>query len=246
MYDQVVVRTVPVSSVDVAEAVKITENMFRAVNIALVNELKLVYGRMGIDVWEVIDAAKSKPFGFMPFYPGPGWGGHCIPIDPFYLSWRARQFGIESRFVELAGDINTHMPGHVVATLADALKARSGKNVAGAKILLLGMAYKKNVDDTRESPAYRLIEILEEQGAAVDFYDPHVPSIPQTREFGVFAGRQSIAWDVKALGGYDAALICTDHDAVDYDALAAICPLIVDTRNAMKDIATAPGRVVKA
>jgi UDP-N-acetyl-D-glucosamine dehydrogenase len=246
MYDQVVVRTIPVSSVDVAEAVKITENMFRAVNIALVNELKLVYGRMGIDVWEVIDAAKSKPFGFMPFYPGPGWGGHCIPIDPFYLSWRARQFGIESRFVELAGDINTHMPGHVISMLADALKERFGKSLAGARILLLGVAYKKNVDDTRESPAYRLIEDLEAKGARVDFYDPHVPSIPRTREHGPLAGRKSIGWDLKTIADYDAALVCTDHDAVDYDALAAASRLIVDTRNALKNVTGAGGKVVKA
>jgi UDP-N-acetyl-D-glucosamine dehydrogenase len=246
MYDQVVVRTVPVSSVDVAEAVKITENMFRAVNIALVNELKVVYGRMGIDVWEVIDAAKSKPFGFMPFYPGPGWGGHCIPIDPFYLSWRARQFGVESRFVELAGDVNTQMPSYVIAALEGALADRFGKPLAGARILLLGVAYKKNVDDTRESPAYRLIEDLEAKGAVTDFYDPHVPAIPQTREHGPLAGRRSIAWDAKVLAGYDAALICTDHDAVDYDLLADACPLIVDTRNAMKNSRGKRDRIVKA
>jgi len=246
MYDQIVVRTVPVSSVDVAEAVKITENMFRAVNIALVNELKLVYARMGIDVWEVIDAAKSKPFGFMPFYPGPGWGGHCIPIDPFYLSWRARQFGIESRFVELAGDINTHMPRHIIEMLAASLQERFGKSLSGARILLLGVAYKKNVDDTRESPAYRLIEDMEARGATVDFYDPHVPAIPKTREHGALAGRRSIAWDVKVLAGYDAALICTDHDVVDYQQLADASALIVDTRNALKDIASARDKVVKA
>lgn len=246
MYDQVVVRTVPVSSVDVAEAVKITENMFRAVNIALVNELKVVYARMGIDVWEVIDAAKSKPFGFMPFYPGPGWGGHCIPIDPFYLSWRARQFGIESRFVELAGDINTNMPGYVIAALESALKERFGKALSGARILLLGVAYKKNVDDTRESPAYRLIEDLEAKGAETDFYDPHVPAIPQTREHGSLAGRRSIEWDAAALASYDAALVCTDHDAVDYDTLARACALIVDTRNALKNSPEWRDKVVKA
>ncbi|MCD6074624.1 MAG: nucleotide sugar dehydrogenase [Rhodospirillales bacterium] len=246
MYDQVVVRTVPVSSVDVAEAVKITENMFRAVNIALVNELKVVYARMGIDVWEVIDAAKSKPFGFMPFYPGPGWGGHCIPIDPFYLSWRARQFGVESRFVELAGDINTHMPSYVIAALESALLERFGKTLSGARILLLGVAYKKNVDDTRESPAYRLIEDLEAKGAKTDFYDPHVPAIPKTREHGTLAGRRSIVWDAKVLAGYDAALICTDHDAVDYDRLADASRLIIDTRNAMKNCRENRDKVVKA
>jgi UDP-N-acetyl-D-glucosamine dehydrogenase len=246
MYDQVVVRTIPVSSVDVAEAVKITENMFRAVNIALVNELKVVYARMGIDVWEVIDAAKSKPFGFMPFYPGPGWGGHCIPIDPFYLSWRARQFGVESRFVELAGDINTRMPNYVISALAAALTERFGKSLAGARILLLGVAYKKNVDDTRESPAYRLIEDLEARGATVDFYDPHVPTIPKTREHGSLAGRHSIEWDSELLAGYDAALICTDHDAVDYQQLADVSALIVDTRNALKNVSSGRDKVVKA
>jgi len=246
MYDQVVVRTVPVSSVDVAEAVKITENMFRAVNIALVNELKVVYARMGIDVWEVIDAAKSKPFGFMPFYPGPGWGGHCIPIDPFYLSWRARQFGVESRFVELAGDINTNMPGYVIAALESALMERFGKTLSGARILLLGVAYKKNVDDTRESPAYRLIEDLEAKGATTDFYDPHVPAIPRTREHGSLAGRRSIEWDAALLASYDAALVCTDHDAVDYNTLARACPLVVDTRNAMKNSPEWRDKVVKA
>jgi UDP-N-acetyl-D-glucosamine dehydrogenase len=243
MYDGVVVRTVAVSSTDVAEAVKITENMFRAVNIALVNELKLVYGRMGIDVWEVIEAAKSKPFGFMPFYPGPGWGGHCIPIDPFYLSWRARQFGVESRFVELAGDVNTHMPGHVIGTLEETLKAHA-KTLAGARILLLGVAYKKNVDDPRESPAFRLIEGMEAKGARVDYFDPHIPVILPSREHGALAGRKSIPWEEKTLASYDAALICTDHDGVDYGMLARACPLVVDTRNAMKDVRG--GTVVKA
>jgi UDP-N-acetyl-D-glucosamine dehydrogenase len=246
LYDAVVVRTVAVSSTDVAEAVKLTENMFRAVNIALVNELKLVYGRMGIDVWEVIEAAKSKPFGFMPFYPGPGWGGHCIPIDPYYLSWRARQFGVESRFVELAGEVNTQMPGHVIAALEEALRARGGKALAGARVLLMGIAYKKNVDDTRESPAFRLIESLEAKGAKVDYYDPHVPFIPRTREHGSLAGRPSIAWDEQLLASYDAALVCTDHDGVDYAALARTCPLIVDTRNALKGIAGATDKVIKA
>jgi UDP-N-acetyl-D-glucosamine dehydrogenase len=246
LYDAIVVRTVAVSSTDVAEAVKLTENMFRAVNIALVNELKLVYGRMGIDVWEVIEAAKSKPFGFMPFYPGPGWGGHCIPIDPYYLSWRARQVGIESRFVELAGEINTHMPGHVVDTLQRALKNRTGKSLSGARVLLIGIAYKKNVDDTRESPAFRLIEDLESRGARVDYFDPHVPAIPPTREHAALAGRRSFTWEEKALAGYDAALICTDHDGIDYAALARACPLIVDTRNALRDVHEGREKVVKA
>ena len=245
-YDSIVVRTVPVSSTDVAEAVKLTENMFRAVNIALVNELKTVYGRMGIDVWEVIEAAKSKPFGFMAFYPGPGWGGHCIPIDPYYLSWRARQFGVESRFVELAGEINTHMPGQVIDALEAALKARSGKSLRGARILLIGIAYKKNVDDTRESPAFRLIEAMESRGATVDYYDPHVPLIPPTREHGALAGRRSISWEERAIAAYDAAVVCTDHDKVDYGALARAARLIVDTRNALAGVREGREKIVKA
>ena len=245
LYDSIVVRTVLVSSTDVAEAVKLTENMFRAVNIALVNELKTVYGRMGIDVWEVIEAAKSKPFGYMPFYPGPGWGGHCIPIDPFYLSWRARQFGVESRFVELAGEVNTRMPGQVVEALAAALTAQ-GVSIADARILLLGVAYKKNVDDTRESPAFRLIEDMESRGAKVDYYDPHVPVIPATREHDALAGRHSIGWDEKALATYDAALVCTDHDAVDYGALARVARLIVDTRNALHGVREGREKIIKA
>jgi UDP-N-acetyl-D-glucosamine dehydrogenase len=246
LYDAVVVRTVAVSSTDVAEAVKLTENMFRAVNIALVNELKLVYGSMGIDVWEVIEAAKSKPFGFMPFYPGPGWGGHCIPIDPYYLSWRARQFGVESRFVELAGEVNTHMPDHVVETLEAALRERTRTSLSGARVLLIGIAYKKNVDDTRESPAFRLIKGLEAKGAKVDYYDPHVAVIPRTREHGELAGRTSIGWSEKALASYDAALVCTDHDGIDYGMLARACPLVVDTRNALKGVREGRNRIVKA
>ena len=246
LYDQIVVRTVPVSSLDVAEAVKLTENMFRAVNIALVNELKLVYSRMGIDVWEVIEAAKSKPFGFMPFYPGPGWGGHCIPIDPYYLSWRARQFDIDPKFVELAGDINTAMPTYVIEMLEDALKSRFGKSLVGARILLLGVAYKKNVDDTRESPAFRLIEELEANGASVDYFDPYVPAIPRTREHGALAGRPSIVWDEAKIAAYDASLVCTDHDVVDYDALVRACPLVVDTRNALKNVPSGREKIVKA
>jgi UDP-N-acetyl-D-glucosamine dehydrogenase len=231
-YDKVVVRTVPVSSLDTAEAVKLTENIFRSVNIALVNELKLVYGKMGIDIWEVIEAAKSKPFGYMPFYPGPGLGGHCIPIDPFYLTWRAEQFGQKTRFIELAGEINTAMPGHVVQVLEDALKQRFDKNLDGAKILILGVAYKKNVDDTRESPAFVIIETLEDKGAQTAFYDPHVEQIPTTREHMKLAGRKSIEWDPAAFGDFDAALICTDHDGVDYETLVKRSLLVVDSRNA--------------
>lgn len=246
LYGHAVAETVPVSSVDVAEAAKLTENIFRSVNIALVNELKLVYDKMGIDIWEVIDAAKTKPFGFMPFYPGPGLGGHCIPIDPFYLSWRAREVGTETRFIELAGEINTAMPTHVVATTERALRERFGKSLNGAHVLLLGVAYKKNVDDVRESPAFALIELLEAAGAIVDFHDPFVPEMPRTREHFALAGRRSMDIAPDRLAAYDCALICTDHEDVDYETVAVNCRLIVDTRNVMKTIDAAKGKTVKA
>ena len=246
LYGQVVGNIVPVSSAATAEAVKLTENIFRAVNIALVNELKLVYDRMGIDVWEVIDAAKTKPFGYMPFYPGPGLGGHCIPIDPFYLTWKAREYGLSTRFIELAGEINTDMPRHVVRCLADALDARAGKGLNGARILLVGLAYKKNVDDTRESPALTIIELLEEKGATVDYYDPHVAEIPMTREHTPLAGRRSVAWNPQVLESCDAAFICTDHDEVDYAELVAHSRLVVDTRNATRHVTEHRERIVKA
>ncbi len=232
LYSGFVVSTVPVSSAATAEAVKITENVFRAVNIALVNELKIIYQAMGIDVWEVIDAAKTKPFGYMPFYPGPGLGGHCIPIDPFYLTWKAKEFGISTRFIELAGQINTAMPAHVVAELAKALDAQQRKGLNGTRILVLGVAYKKNIDDLRESPALHLMELLENRGATTDYYDPYIPVIPVTREHMSLNGRRSVAWDVMTVGTYDAVLIATDHDAVDYALLARHAKLIVDTRNA--------------
>lgn len=246
LYGQIVGQVVPVSSAATAEAVKLTENIFRAVNIALANELKLVYDRMGIDVWEVIDAAKTKPFGYMPFYPGPGLGGHCIPIDPFYLTWKAREHGISTRFIELAGEINTDMPRHVVRRLGEALDAQAGKGLNGARILLIGLAYKKNVDDTRESPALTIIELMEERGAAVDYYDPYVAEIPKTREHAPLAGRQSVAWSRETLASYDAAFICTDHDDVDYVELVAHSRLVVDTRNATRDVAEHRERIVKA
>jgi len=235
-----------VSSPDAAEAVKITENIFRAVNIALVNELKVVFERMGIDIWEVIEAAKTKPFGYMPFYPGPGLGGHCIPIDPFYLTWKAREFEVATRFIELAGEINTGMPGYVVERLSEALNERFGKALKGARIQLLGVAYKKNVEDCRESPAFKLIENLERRGAIVDFHDPFVPVIPKLREHPTLVGRRSVAWDPVALATYDAALICTDHDAVDYAALVASVRLVVDSRNATKAVTEDRDRIVKA
>lgn len=246
MYDQIVVKTIPVSSMEVAEAVKLTENIFRSVNIAMVNELKVIYDKMGIDVWEVIEAAKSKPFGYMPFYPGPGLGGHCIPIDPFYLTYRAKEFGQETRFIELAGEINTQMPAHVVDVLAAALKEKSGRDLQGARILLLGLAYKKNVDDTRESPAFVLIELLEAQGAEVSYYDPFVPVLPKTREHGALASRESIKWSGDTISAFDAALICTDHDDVNYEELVAHSKLVIDTRNATASVTVDQGNVVKA
>jgi UDP-N-acetyl-D-glucosamine dehydrogenase len=234
LYSAFVERIVRVSSTKVAEAVKLTENIFRAVNIALVNELKLVYEPMGIDVWEVIDAAKTKPFGFMPFYPGPGLGGHCIPIDPFYLTWKAREYGIATRFIELAGQINASMPQHVVGKLAIALDAAFCKGLNGARVLILGIAYKKNVDDMRESPALRLIELLEQRGAETRYFDPFVPVIPPTREHKSLTGRRSEPWSAGLSGDYDAVLIVTDHDGVDYPALVEHARLVVDTRNACR------------
>ncbi|MCH7942672.1 MAG: nucleotide sugar dehydrogenase [Proteobacteria bacterium] len=246
LYDNIVVATVPVSSLDTAEAVKLTENIFRSVNIALVNELKLIYGKMGIDVWEVIEAAKSKPFGFMAFYPGPGLGGHCIPIDPFYLTWRARQFGLDTRFIELAGEINTAMPAHVIDVLAQELDRRSGTALAAAKILILGIAYKKNIDDIRESPALTILELLDGRGAVTAYYDPHVAEIPQTRDHMALAGRRSIAWTPETLGGYDAALIVTDHDDVDYPTLVRESRLVVDSRNATRHVVEGREKIVMA
>lgn len=234
VYNTFVAQTVCVSSTRVAEAAKLTENIFRAVNIALANELKTVFEPMGVDVWEVIDAAKTKPFGFMPFYPGPGLGGHCIPIDPFYLTWKAREFGVATRFIELAGQINSSMPAHVVQKLALAMDMRLKKGLNGSRILMLGVAYKKNVDDMRESPALKLIEFLEARGATVEFYDPYVPTIPPTREHPSLSGRKSVAWFDHLSALYDATLIVTDHDRVDYQAILDQAPLVVDTRNACR------------
>ena len=243
-YGSVVKRVVPVASCEVAEAVKLTENIFRSVNIALVNELKHIYGRMGISVWDVIDAAATKPFGFMPFYPGPGLGGHCIPIDPFYLTWKAREYDVPTRFIELAGEINTQAPHRVIETLIDALGRRKQKSLAGSRILMLGVAYKKNVEDTRESPAFTLIEEIEERGGHVDFHDPFVPVIPPLREHPEMSGRKGIAFDPARFAEYDAVLICTDHSDVDYAAIAEACDLIIDTRNAMAGISSRDGIVL--
>jgi UDP-N-acetyl-D-glucosamine dehydrogenase len=246
LYDEVVVKTVPVSSTAAAEAAKLTENIFRSVNIALVNELKLVYDAMGIDVWEVIDAAKTKPFGYMAFYPGPGLGGHCIPIDPFYLTWKAHEYGISTRFIELAGEINTRMPHHVVARLAEALDRQAGVSLSRAKVLIIGVAYKKNVDDMRESPSLVLTELLEARGAEVEFYDPLIPVIPPTREHANLTGRRSIEWSEADIAEFDAVLISTDHDAVDYAALVRNSRLIVDTRNACGKRGHVEAKIVKA
>jgi len=232
LYEGFIDTVVPVSTSAAAEAVKITENIFRSVNIALVNELKTIYAPMGVDVWEVIEGAKSKPFGFMAFYPGPGLGGHCIPIDPFYLTWKAKEYGISTRFIELAGQINSAMPSLVVATLAEALNQHAAKALNGSRILMLGLAYKKNVDDTRESPALRLIELLEARGARVSFHDPHVAEIPSTREHPALTGRKNWPWDPAGLDAFDCALIVTDHDDVDYGALVEGSRLVIDTRNA--------------
>lgn len=246
LYEQMISQVVAVSSAAAAEATKLTENIFRSVNIALVNELKLVYGAMGVDVWEVIAAASTKPFGFMPFYPGPGLGGHCIPVDPFYLTWKAREYGMETRFIELAGQINTSMPRIVVDALAEALNQSSGKGLKDSRILLMGVAYKKNVDDTRESPSLVLIEAIEGRGARCDFHDPHIAAIPTTREHASLAGRTSTPLTAEAIASYDAVLISTDHDAVDYALLQANARLVVDTRNVFARLGLPMDRVVKA
>ena len=236
LYGQIVAETVVVSSLDTAEAVKLTENIFRAVNIALVNELKLVFAAVGIDIFEVVEAAKTKPFGYMPFYPGPGLGGHCIPVDPFYLTWKARELGISTRFVELAGEINASMPRYVVERLREELDRRFGKGLVGSDILIVGIAYKKNVGDMRESPALTIMENLGRAGACVDYYDPYFPVIPPTRQHAALAGKMSIAFTDRELARYDAALIVTDHDAVDYQALIRASKLIVDTRNRIRHL----------
>ena len=234
LYDQVISRTVRVSSARTAEATKIMENIFRAVNIALVNELKVVYDKMGIDIWEVLDAAATKPFGFMRFNPGPGWGGHCIPLDPFYLSWKAREVGVSTKFIELAGEVNANMPRYVVEKLQRALNDR-GKAVKGAKILILGIAYKKDIDDDRESPAYEIIELLEVLGAEVAYHDPHVPRIPPTRRHVAKAGLASLPLTATTIAAHDAVVLITDHHAVDYVFVGQHANLIVDTRGILPE-----------
>jgi UDP-N-acetyl-D-glucosamine dehydrogenase len=232
VYRRAIRLLVPVANCRTAEAAKLLENVFRGVNIALVNELKGVYAAMGIDIWDVIAAARTKPFGFMPFYPGPGLGGHCIPIDPFYLAWKARQVGQETRFV-------------VVARVAKALASRK-KKLRGARVLVLGLAYKANVEDDRESPSYRLLDLLSKRGAKVAYYDPHVPVIRPTREHPHWAGTRSVKWNRGVIAGFDVVLISTAHEAVDYRALAEWAKLIVDTRNVMAKLRMEKGRVWKA
>lgn len=245
LYSKAVKTVVPVSSCRVAEATKLLENTFRSVNIALVNELKIVYSAMGIDIWEVINAAKTKPFGFMPFYPGPGLGGHCIPIDPFYLTWKAREYAQNTRFIELAGEVNTSMPDYVVHRVADALNDRQ-KAVKGSSILVLGLAYKPNVDDERESPSYVLMDKLSARGARVAYHDPYVPVIRPTREHPHWAETESVKWNRETISGFDVVLIATNHACVNYQELVDWAGCIVDTRNALAGIATRPGQVWKA
>jgi UDP-N-acetyl-D-glucosamine dehydrogenase len=245
LYSLAVEKIVPVSSCAAAEATKLTENIFRSVNIALVNELKMIYERMGIDIWEIIAAAKTKPFGFMAFYPGPGLGGHCIPIDPFYLTWKAREFGHTTRFIELAGEINTAMPAYVVGRAAEALN-HLGKAVNGSRVLVVGLAYKPNVDDERESPSYRLMELLQERGAIVSYYDPYVPVVGMTREHAEWAGTRSVEWQESVIRSYDLVVVATAHACVDYQQLADWAACVVDTRNAMAGVKIAGGKVWKA
>jgi UDP-N-acetyl-D-glucosamine dehydrogenase len=230
LYASIVTKTVPVSSPKAAEMAKLLENIYRCVNIGLVNELKVVADRMGIDIWEVIDAAATKPFGFTPFYPGPGLGGHCIPIDPFYLTWKAREFGLHTRFIELAGEINTGMPAWVVAKTADALNDH-GKPLRGSRVLVLGIAYKKNIDDPRESPALELMERYQAKGAVVSYSDPHIPAAPPMRHYDFDKqALRSVELTPEALAAADAVVLATDHDRFDYEAIARHARLVVDTR----------------
>ncbi|WP_205678862.1 nucleotide sugar dehydrogenase [Aquisphaera insulae] len=244
LYGKVVVRVVPVSSPEVAEACKILENTYRAINIALVNELKVLYDRMGINVWEVIEAARSKPFGFSAFYPGPGLGGHCIPIDPFYLTWVARKHGMATRFIELAGEINTSMPAYVVGRIADALND-AAKPLRGSKITLLGMAYKKDVDDPRESPGFELLDRLRKKGADVDYNDPHIPTLPPMRHYPNPA-MSSRELTPEYIRSRDVLVVVTDHSAYDWPSIAAHASLIVDTRNALRGLENLRARIVRA
>jgi UDP-N-acetyl-D-glucosamine dehydrogenase len=244
LYNSVIVKTVPVSSTRAAEATKLLENIYRSINIALVNELKMVFDRMDIDIWEVIQAASTKPFGFQAFYPGPGLGGHCIPIDPFYLTWKAREFDINTKFIELAGEINTYQPYYVVSKTLEALDANK-KTLNGARVLILGASYKKNIDDMRESPTLKLIEILREKGAMVDYSDTYIPKLPQTRKYQY--EMESVPLTKENIAGYDVILLSTDHDNFDYQFIYDNANLIVDTRNAFAKFNNGNSRkVIKA
>ena len=245
MYSQAISEVVPVSSTRAAEATKLLENIFRSVNIALVNELKVVFQKMDIDIYEVINAAKTKPFGFMAFYPGPGLGGHCIPIDPFYLTWKAREYGINTRFIELAGEVNTAMPDFVIERTIEALNSKK-KAVNGSRILCLGLAYKPDVDDMRESPTFKIMDLLSHYGAEVDYHDPYVPEITPTREHAHWTGTKSVPWEESQISGYDAVVICTNHSSIDYDELMNWQDCIVDTRNALRTLLKTNGQVWKA
>jgi UDP-N-acetyl-D-glucosamine dehydrogenase len=243
LYDSIIVETVTVSSSQAAEATKLLENIFRSVNIALVNEMKMILERMGIDVWEVIHAASTKPFGYMPFYPGPGLGGHCIPIDPFYLTWKAREYDMPTRFIELAGEINANMPYWVVQKLGEALNLRK-KSLKGSKILILGAAYKKDVDDVRESPTLKLIEILENKDAKVDYNDPYIPKMPHVRKYKF--EMKSVPLTQANLKKYDAVLISTDHSCYDYEKIVTHAKLVIDTRNATKGVKKNREKIIKS
>ncbi|MFZ0033609.1 MAG: nucleotide sugar dehydrogenase [Sedimentisphaerales bacterium] len=243
LYGAAIAKIVPVSSLEAAEATKILENVYRCINIAMVNELKIVFDRMGIDVWEVINAASTKPFGFNPFYPGPGLGGHCIPIDPFYLTWKARQYDMPTRFIELAGEINTNMPHYVVTKTMEALN-KHRKSLKGSKVLVLGLAYKKDIDDMRESPSVKLIELLLQKGAKVDYNDPHIPKAPKQRQHNLRMTSKKLS--AKMLAGYDVVLISTDHSNYDYDWIVEKAKLVVDTRNATAAVRKGRSKIIKA
>ena len=243
LYAQIVSKVVPVTSTRAAEMVKLLENIFRCVNIAMVNELKQLSLRMGLDIWEVIESAATKPFGFMPFYPGPGLGGHCIPVDPYYLSWKAREYDFATRFIELAGEINTEMPYHVVSALGAALNERE-KSVKGAKILLLGVAYKKDVDDLRESPSLKLLELLTARGAKVDYNDPYFPALFKMRHYD-FSNKKSVELAPKKIASYDCVLIATDHTSYDYEAIVKNAKLVIDTRNATRRVTKGRDKIVQ-
>lgn len=245
LYGAIYAEVVPVSSPSVAEFTKLLENIYRAVNIGLVNEMKIVASAMGVDIWEVIEAAKTKPFGFTAFYPGPGLGGHCIPIDPFYLTWKAREYGLHTRFIELAGEINRSIPEYVIEQTTGALN-KLKKPVNGSRVLLIGLAYKSNVDDMRESPTFELMDLLKERGALVSYHDPHIAKIMPTREHEDWTGLESVKWNQENISSQDCVIIATKHDACDFNQLAQWAPCIVDTRNAMEGIETSVGQVIKA